>query len=848
VNNLGPLNRRTLRDVSPLLFLVFASSFATAHQTSVDAPSSKKSCRLHVIAFDSDHHPLADVRVELRRNGNLFASADTDGTGNATLSQLSAGEAAVTASKPGFLTAQPSDITLTEASLANIELTMVRQPAHKEKVEVTAVQDSVAPSAGTQSLPPETAKELPSRPATVTDALPLIPGVMRSPQGSLEISGRDEPHSGLIVNSADVTDPATGQFGQTVPIDRVEVLNVLQSPFLAEYGQFTAGLVAVETKRGGEKWKAELNDPLPDFRIRSWRMHGIRDATPRLNFEGPLMKGKLYFSEGFDYELKNVSVITLPFPENQKKTEGFNSFSQLDYIASATHLMTATVHFASERLNAPNMDFFNPLGTTPDARQQNITVTLADKRTIHHADLLENTISFTDFTTATWPLGEKGLTLTPIGNTGNYFSQQNREAARGSWLSTYSLHPLSALGSHNLKAGSYVGKSREYAHVSDRPMNILNANGGVLETIRFTGGSAIHQSDTEFAFFVQDHWSVTRNLSVDLGMRTESQEVTEALRVAPRLGVAWKPLSKWGTTVRAGVGLFYDRVPLNVFGFANNPERIITSYDGSGQILSGPTFYSNVLGQVDARTPFVFHENQVGDFSPRSTTWSAEIEQPITSILKVRASYMVNQSSGNVLLNPVPPAVGSANGLMILTGNGDSRYHQLALTARLRLQGEKQQMFFSYVGSGARGDLNGFSNFLGTYPVPLVLSNQYGNLPSNLPNRFLAWGLLHFPWKFQLAPIVEYRSGFPYAVTDAYQVYVGQPYSSHYPTFFSLDARISKDFQVNPKYSVRFSVSGFNLTNHWNPDSVYSNTGAQEYGVFFGQHKRRFQADFEVIF
>jgi Carboxypeptidase regulatory-like domain len=831
-----------------MMFLLFAGNFVMAHQTSGGAPSSKKPCRLRITALNTDRHPLAAVHIELRRNGNVFASADTDGTGSAILSQLPVGKAAVTASKLGYLTAQQGDITLTEASLADIELTMARQPTHKEKVEVTAVPDSVTPSAGTQSLPTESAKELPSRPATVTDALPLIPGVMRSPQGSLEISGSDESRSGLIVNSADVTDPATGQFGQTIPIDRVEVLNVLQSPFLAQYGQFTAGLVAVETKRGGEKWKAELNDPLPDFRIRSWRMQGIRDATPRLNFEGPLIKGKLYFSEGFEYELKKVSVITLPFPENQKKTEGFNSFSQFDYIASATHMMTASMHFASERLNAPNMDFFNPLGTTPDANQQNITVTLGDKRTIHHADLLENTISFTDFTAATWPLGEKGLTLTPVGNTGNYFSQQNREAARGDWLATYSLHPLSAFGSHNLKAGSYVEQSGEYARVSDRPMDILNTNGGLLETIRFTGGSAIHQSDTGFAFFVQDHWSVTRNLSLDLGVRTESQEVTEALRVAPRLGMAWKPLAKLGTVVRAGVGLFYDRVPLNVFGFANNPERIITSYDGSGQILSGPTLFSNILGQVDARTPFIFHENQIGDFSPRSTTWSAEVEQPVNSILKLRASYMVNQSSGNVLLNPVPPVAGGANGLMILTGNGDSRYHQLALTARLRLQGDKQQMFFSYIRSGARGDLNGFSNFLGTYPVPLVLSNQYGNLPSNLPNRFLAWGLLHFPWKFQLAPIIEYRSGFPYAVMNAYQAYVGQPYSSHYPTFFSLDARISKDFQVNPKYSVRLSVSGFNLTNHWNPDSVYSNTSAPEYGVFFGQHKRRFQADFEVIF
>ncbi len=116
------------------------------------------------------------------------------------------------------------------------------------------------------------------------------------------------------MNSADVTDPATGQFGLTVPIDRVETLNFYQTPFQAEFGRFTAGLVSVETRRGGEKWKWELNDPFPDFRIRSYQFRGVRDTTPRLNVEGPLIPGKLYFSEGFEYELRKTEVYELPFP------------------------------------------------------------------------------------------------------------------------------------------------------------------------------------------------------------------------------------------------------------------------------------------------------------------------------------------------------------------------------------------------------------------------------------------------------------------------------------------------------------------------------------------------------
>src|SRR5262249_26213231 len=101
------------------------------------------------------------------------------------------------------------------------------------------------------------------RAETVTDALPLTPGVVRTPAGDLELSGQGEHRSALIVNSADVTDPATGQFGLSVPIDSVATFSFFQTPFQAEYGRFTAGLVTVETRRGGDVWKWEINDPFP---------------------------------------------------------------------------------------------------------------------------------------------------------------------------------------------------------------------------------------------------------------------------------------------------------------------------------------------------------------------------------------------------------------------------------------------------------------------------------------------------------------------------------------------------------------------------------------------------------
>jgi hypothetical protein len=98
--------------------------------------------------------------------------------------------------------------------------------------------------------------------------------------------------------------------------------------------------------------------------------------------------------------------------------------------------------------------------------------------------------------------------------------------------------------------------------------------------------------------------------------------------------------------------------------------------------------------------------------------------------------------------------------------------------------------------------------------------------------------------------LVEYHTGFPFAVLDSAQNYVGTPNSdqTRFPHFFSFDTRVSKDFKVNGKYTLRFSVRGLNLTNHFNPLGVHANIGDPDFGVFFGHYKRRYLVDFDILY
>lgn len=805
---------------------------------------------LRVSTLGPANQPVAGVLVQLRLADALIASASTDVQGQVVFAELRPGLYTLLASKNGYHPARQADLTIETESAISLELTMVPAVSHADSVDVAATASAVdqGASASSATLLPSATNDLPNRPATVADALPLVPGVLRQPGGALSISAGAEHRAAMVVNSTDVTDPATGQFGLTVPIDSVEAIHVYQTPFLAEYGRFTSGLVAVDTRRGGEKWKWELNDPLPEFFIRSWHLRGLKDATPRFNFEGPLIAGKLYISEGVDYEVRKTAIFELPFPHNLKKQQGVNSFAQLDWLVSDKHLMTLTAHVAPERMDFVNLDYFNPEPTTPDARTSNYTGVLSDHITLF-GGLLDSNFSVTKFDANIWGQGNAPLNMTPGGNSGSYFATQKREALRIGGTTTYSVAPWHRWGVHNFKFGADVAGSNEDGQVQKHTVNLFDANSRLLERIGFAPGIPFEISDVGMSFFVQDHWQLNERLSLDLGMRSESQEITDSFRLAPRIGASWSVWPAEGTTINAGFGWFYDRVPLNIYAFADYPYEVFTQYDpATGAISGGPYLFKNTLGQVFRHQQLIFQGPEPGNFSPQSQIWTLRIEQPVTSAVKLRLGYTQNDADGLVIVTSEGPDPATATGGFLLSGAGASKYRQLEATARVRLKGEGRQLFFSYIYSRARGDLNDFNNYLGSFPVPIIRPDQIGNLPTSMPNRFLAWGVVQLPWKFRIAPVMELRNGFPYSSVNALQEYVGVPNASRFPNFISIDSRISKDIQLNPKYAVRLSLASFNLTNHFNPEVVHSNIGDPAYGYFFGHRGRRFTVDFDVLF
>jgi outer membrane receptor for ferrienterochelin and colicin len=117
----------------------------------------------------------------------------------------------------------------------------------------------------------------------------------------IKIKGAPSTQTGWLVNSANVTDPVTGERAINLPVDVIESVEVLPNPYSAEYGKFSGAVTQVETKPSTNKWKFGLRNFVPRFNRQEDHIHGVEAFTPRLTVSGPIVKDKVTFLQSFEY-------------------------------------------------------------------------------------------------------------------------------------------------------------------------------------------------------------------------------------------------------------------------------------------------------------------------------------------------------------------------------------------------------------------------------------------------------------------------------------------------------------------------------------------------------------------
>lgn len=708
----------------------------------------------------------------------------------------------------------------------------------------TSVSAGAAPPAGT--IEHRVLRRLPLASAALDAALPLVPGVLRSSTGELSFNGASERQSALLVNGMNAGDPATGNFRISLPIDSVEAVQVFLHPYTAEYGQFTGGITRVNTREGGERWHFELNDFLPDLRFVDGHVHGIAEDSPHLTVSGPLFGGRLRLSQSIAYSIAKRPVRGLTFPDNETKSESFSSFTQVDIKRWTRHDQRVTFGYSPARDDYVGLDVFRPKPVTPTRTQRDAWVTARDNSQIL-GGFLTSAVSYRGFNVDVFGQGDGDMIFTPAGEAGNYFARQGRQSARLEWFESYALPTRHWLGTHDFKFGLDVNRSTSDLQFDGSPVDIVRADGTLARRIVFDPAPMIHAQNREAIAFAQDRWTLRPNLSVDLGLRFENQDIAEPHIVVPRAGFAWQPRPGGSTVVRGGVGLFYDKVPLNIRSFQQYPARTITRFAADGVTVTDERLYRNLL--ADAESPRVVNSKSADDetaFVPENLTWNLQVDHTFSPRLAVRANVTSSRTDSIYIVQP--RLYESGQGAVLLSSSGSSRYRAFELTAKIGPTDRSVNV--SYTRSRARGDLNDFNASFGDFASPIVRANQYSNLPEDVPNRFLAWGMLALPRRITIAPLFEARTGFPYSVRDGEQNFVGvrNADATRFPWFIAIDMEVAKEFRVSRNYGIRLSLRGFNLTNHFNPRDVRANIADPQFGEFLASYRRYFAGGFDIVF
>ena len=827
--------------------------FAREGDPSPQAATASISGRVSVASTQGVSNNLSAITVKLTGPAPAVTSQDavSDTDGRFEFTRLAPGDYTLDVSVQGF---KPWSAAVTlAASEAAVRDAALQLNLIEEQVEVKAEATEIATESvsATATVSEQQLETLPLRTGKFTEALSVSPSVIKTQEGRLNFNGQAESQSMLLVDGTENVDPVAGSFAIPVPVDAIQSIQVFNTPDSVAYGGFSAGLTRIEIRPPSPLWNYKFLDFLPSFRGKNDHLVGIANITPRFEVGGPLVKDKLNFSQDLSYEFRRDPIRGLTWPLNETYVYAFDSFTNLQWILSPKHLVSFNLNlFQSTNLFA-NIDSLIPQSASVNFRRRGGSFGFSDAYQFDSGMVLTTVIRYTNFYTDAHGQGPAQMTINPEGWGGNYFNTSSRNANQVEALPALQLPSKSWLGRHDIRFGFDFLYRTFTGSTASQPISLLAEgvpqNGTPAERINFLGSGALQGSDTEVSEYGEDHWTVTKDLSLTLGGRLSTQSIGLDAAFAPRAGISYS-LSRWKTVLRAGAGLIYSHVPLLAQDFADNQTRVIDFLSGpyQGRIITLQNVYVPGGSVANPGNP-----EKPGD-SPRTFTWNIESDTALRKNITLRVDYYETHTAGLFLVNPILPAAGTtvSNGLLALENTGSAHYRQAQVTARYT-PNEKAELNASYSWSRARGDLNTLSDTFIPFQIPVIRPNAYGVQPSDIPHRFLAWGFLHLPfWKLVFSPVADMHSGFAYSNVAVLQDYVGVPNGLRFPTYFSLDVKVYRDFPIHIPFKerptgkvrkIRLGVYSLDVMNRQNPHDVYNNVSVSSpffLGEFAGFQRR----------
>lgn len=283
---------------------------------------------------------------------------------------------------------------------------------------------------------------------------------------------------------------------------------------------------------------------------------------------------------------------------------------------------------------------------------------------------------------------------------------------------------------------------------------------------RRSGDPLVKYGQAQLGLYLQDDVRVARSLSLSFGVRQELQShADDYFNLAPRFGATWSPFKSGSTTIRGGVGIFYDWYDAQTY------EQTLR-VDGIKQtdlVVQNPGFPDPFGGGNVNVLPSSRYQQADDLVLPTILRSNIGVERVLSRLFRLNVSYSVARGSHlfrgrNVnapLANGMRPDPNVGN-ITQVESTGRSEVHFINAGVNMMLPWHRTMLFMNYGTGKAMNDTDG------AFSLPansLDLAAEWG--PSLTDVRHRLSGMFNMDlWRgFKLASNFNASSASPYTIT-----------------------------------------------------------------------------------
>jgi hypothetical protein len=798
----------------------------------VCALASLASAQVTVTGRVVDEHeaPIDRARVTVHRNQETPVEVYTGPTGTFQVHLSAIGDYLLNADRTGYFELRDRPLHV-EATPTEVTVTLNTQREVFQSVTVGAAPSQVDPqqTEHQERLSGTEVNDIPY-PAShsLRNAMKLMPGVIQDTTGAVHFHGGQENQTRYTLDGFDITDPISGRYSTRLAVEGVRSLDLDASRQSAQNGLGSAGTMRIETENGTDHFHYTATNFIPGVDTQGG-LH-LGDWTPRAGISGPILKGKAWFSDSFDGEYNSGYISGLPAGQNRNA-----SWAAGNLLHAQVNLTPATILFGEwladfDRQSHYGLGVLDPSPTTSRLRNHQWLGAIKALHSWSDGALLEVGFGWHEVMHDRLPQGTAPYVVAPSGRSGNYFVRSYERGRRDQLFVNFYPRALHHAGRHQLQIGADAQRLDYSATFHRTTYELVGLSGLPLFQTTFTGSGILARPNAVVASYITDHWQPFNRLAVEAGVRQDWDELVRQVALAPRVSASFAPFGGAGTKITGGYAIVHDATNLSLFSRPLDQEAVTVPYSPTGQ-PGAPLVTTFIPG----------HNLKL----PRSSQWSAGVEHAFAHRLAAKAEWLRKRGSDGfvyasengtapVSVQPVLLSYGFG-GAYALTNQRRDLYDEIALTVRQNF-GDQYGWMASYVRSRTASN----AVLDPSVDQPLQVLNNFGRMPWDAPNRLLGWGYFPLPLEnWAVSFLADYRTGFPFAITNDAGVVVGPVDSHRYPSNFDFNLAIERRFTF-AGYRLAIRAGGNNLTGHRNPTSVNSVVGAAQFLQFFGDEGRHF--------